>query len=90
MRAGFDDDATSKELAKAFGAVVRKLREQKGISQDSFAFDCGINRSYYGHIERGRYSPTLYTVHRIAVGLGISVSDLMQVVEKEWSLTKRS
>ena len=41
-----------KEL-KALGVRIRKLREAKGISQEEAARLAGIDRSYYGRIERG-------------------------------------
>jgi transcriptional regulator with XRE-family HTH domain len=42
----------AKEL-KAVGARIRKLREAQGISQEEVARLAGIDRSYYGRIERG-------------------------------------
>jgi transcriptional regulator with XRE-family HTH domain len=41
-----------KAALKAVGARIRKLREAKGISQEEAARLAGIDRSYYGRIER--------------------------------------
>jgi transcriptional regulator with XRE-family HTH domain len=43
----------SKKALKAVGARIRKLREAKGVSQEEAARLAGIDRSYYGRIERG-------------------------------------
>jgi transcriptional regulator with XRE-family HTH domain len=43
-------------VAKAFGAVVRAEREQRGIAQDAFALLAHVDRSYYGKLERGESS----------------------------------
>ena len=61
----------------AFGTRVAKLRREKNISQEALAFECGINRTYIGEIERGEKTPSLITIVKIAAGLGISKSELM-------------
>lgn len=61
----------------AFGNRVAKLRREKNISQEALAFECGINRTYIGEIERGEKTPSLITIVKIATGLGISKSELM-------------
>jgi transcriptional regulator with XRE-family HTH domain len=42
----------SRKALKAVGARIRKLRENRGISQEEAARLAGIDRSYYGRIER--------------------------------------
>ena len=60
----------------AFGNVLRKYREGRGLSQDEFAELCGISRAYYGRIERGEHSPTLEKSQQIASTLNIRLADL--------------
>ena len=60
------------------GAKIKQLREEKGIDQKSFAFDCEIGRTQLYMIEKGRTNPRLLTLIKIADGLGISVSELLQ------------
>lgn len=60
----------------AFGNVLRKYREGRGLSQDEFAELCGISRAYYGRIERGEHSPTLEKCQQIASTLNIRLADL--------------
>lgn len=60
----------------AFGQRVAKLRRENGFSQEQFAFECGVDRTYIGIIERGEKSPTLNTIVKIAKALKISKSEL--------------
>jgi transcriptional regulator with XRE-family HTH domain len=68
-------------LLVRFGKTVRKLREDAGYSQEGFADAIGVHRTYMGTIERGRGNPTLDMIARIARGLGMSVTRLLEKVE---------
>jgi transcriptional regulator with XRE-family HTH domain len=68
---------------KEFATVLRKLRLEKGFSQEAFAFEVGIHRTYVSQLERGLKSPSLKTLQKIAQVLGITLSDLMLLVETE-------
>jgi transcriptional regulator with XRE-family HTH domain len=64
--------------AVKFGAVVRRLREEKGLTQEELAERAGISATYVGFIERGDNVPTLTIVIQIASGLRIRPSDLLR------------
>lgn len=68
-------------LYKAFGNHVRELRTARGWSQEEFADRCGINRSHMGEVERGQVKATLGTLKKIAKGLDMTLSELLQGVE---------
>ena len=51
---------------KAFGLALRQMREEKGISQEQFAFEAELDRSYMSMVERGLRSPTMRTLLRLA------------------------
>ncbi len=63
-------------LLKAVAARIRALREARKIAQEVFAYEAGIDRSYYGGIERGQYSPTAINLAKIAVALGVEAGEL--------------
>ena len=79
-------DAT---LAKAFGEVVRALRAQTGLAQDRFALNAGIDRSYFGKLERGERQPSLALLLRIAEGLGIKGAELVELTESQIERARR-
>lgn len=70
-------------IDKAFARVLRRLRKQKGLSQEDLGFEAGIHRTYVSQLERGLKSPSLRTLHRISKVLGISLSELLALVEQE-------
>lgn len=61
-----------------FGNVLRKLRESRNLSQEEFSELCEISRAYYGRIERGEHSATLYLCYKICEATGLSLSDLFK------------
>ena len=69
-------------LPQVFGAVVRELRRQRGLSQERFAAQAGMDRAYMGGLERGERNPSLTTIARVARGLDMSISDVMRAVEE--------
>ena len=52
--------------AVRFGAIVRRLREQRGWTQDEMADRAGMNGSYLGFVERGDDVPTLTVIRLLA------------------------
>ena len=73
---------TPDPLWKAFGAAVRRLREEKGWSQEKFAAEVGVHRTYMGDVERGERNVSLTNIGRIAAGLGVSLTALMAEIER--------
>jgi transcriptional regulator with XRE-family HTH domain len=71
-----------RELAKAFGRVLRAAREKRGFSQEQLALDCEIDRTYVSLLERGLRQPTITVIFRLAASLGIRPSALLAQVER--------
>jgi transcriptional regulator with XRE-family HTH domain len=70
----------SKEL-KALGRAIRDLRLRMGHSQESFANEIDIDRSYMGCIERGEHNLALINLLKIAKALGMPLSQLLAVAK---------
>lgn len=68
----------SDDILVRFGARVRKLRVERGLSQEKFAAVCGLDRTYVGGIERGERNVALRNVAALAQGLGVTLSQLMK------------
>jgi len=64
-------------LSINFGRIVKRLREERGLSQEVLADRAELNRSYVGEVERGTAMPSLSTVTKIAKALNLSSSDLL-------------
>ncbi len=70
---------TSKTIIK-FGEIVRKKRQEKGLSQEDFAELVGVHRTYIGMIERAEKNITLLNIEKIAHALEISISELVETL----------
>jgi DNA-binding XRE family transcriptional regulator len=77
-----EKDHTPDPLCLAIGMRIRKLREARGVAQETFAYDAGLNRAWYGSVERGRYNITATNLARIAHALGVEVGDLFPLKEE--------
>ena len=56
---------------------VRRLRLQKGMTQEELAFAAEIDLTYMGGIERGRRNPSLLVMGRIAEALSVPLPKLI-------------
>jgi transcriptional regulator with XRE-family HTH domain len=74
----FDDGmkAVENNIKKIFGARVRALRSEKGWSQEDFAFECGLHRTYIGAVERGERNVSLENIKKIADTFKIDIAEL--------------
>jgi len=76
-------DSEGKILGKAFGVVLRRLRQERGISQEGLGFESGYHRTYISLLERGQKSPSLQTIFRLANSLKIHPAELIREVGSE-------
>ena len=65
-------------VTKKFGKRVRKLRNEKGMSQEDLADICGLDRTYISGIERGIRNVALKNIEALAKGLGVPISKLFE------------
>ncbi|QZN86532.1 helix-turn-helix transcriptional regulator [Cellulomonas sp. C5510] len=66
------------ELQRVVGEQVRRVRAERGLSQEALADALGVHRTYLGAVERGERNLTLRTVERLADRLAVDVRDLLE------------
>jgi transcriptional regulator with XRE-family HTH domain len=71
------------DIRKKLGLNVRRLRKSKGLSQEQFAFEANIHRTYVSDIERGARNPTITVVEKFARNLGVTPGYLLDADSKE-------
>lgn len=72
------DKAPSKEeVAAVFGAVLRRTRRVRGVTQEQLAAAGGVSSQFVSMLERGVNQPSLHTVVMMARGLGVDPRDLV-------------
>jgi transcriptional regulator with XRE-family HTH domain len=64
-------------------AIVALRKRQTNLSQERFAIDHGIDRSYLGGLERGERNPTYEILLRVAEALDVSLSQLIAEAERQ-------
>ena len=68
--------AWKRDIICRFGERLRELRTERGLSQEAFAHEAGLDRTYISGIERGRRNVSIRNVERLAIALGLSISEL--------------
>lgn len=76
------------DVRKTIGWNLRRLRVDKGLSQERLALEAGIDRSYVGRVERGMENVTVSTLEAISLTLDVHVSELFAVVDDKLASPK--
>ena len=66
-----------KEKLVQFGAKVRLLRQERGLTQFELAAKCGLDRNYIGMFERGERNPSYLSMLKIANGLDVNIKEML-------------
>ena len=66
------------DVQHRLAANLRRLRTDKSLSQEAFADEAGVHRTYISDLERAARNPTIRIVEVLAKALGVSVSDLLR------------
>ena len=64
--------------AARFGAILRRLREQRGWTKAKLATRAGMNAIYLGYVEEGRNAPTISTVLELLEVLDADAGEVMR------------
>jgi transcriptional regulator with XRE-family HTH domain len=74
------DEKKHPSLVK-LGMRIRELRKSKGFSQENFAAEVGLDRTYMGSVERGERNVAALNLIRIAKCLNLEVGELFPAVK---------
>ena len=70
------------EIRACLSMNMRRLRQSKGWSQEEFAHEAGLHRTYVSDLERGARNPTITVVDKLAVALGVNAGALLDEPSK--------
>jgi transcriptional regulator with XRE-family HTH domain len=65
------------DIRKRLAANLKRLRQERGLSQEKFAFEVDIHRTYISDLERGARNPTISLIDKLAKYLRVSAGDLL-------------
>jgi transcriptional regulator with XRE-family HTH domain len=64
-------------VAELFGLALRRVRRERGLSQEALAEATGLSANFVGEMERGLKAPGLGVVIRLSRALDVSIHDLL-------------
>lgn len=70
--------AEPQDIQSRMGRRLRQLRAERHWTQMRMAGDLGLDRSFLSDVERGRKAMSLRTMETLALGLKISISELVR------------
>jgi len=71
------------DAAAAFGKVLRRLRRQRGLTQEQLGLESDLRRTYVSLLELGRQQPSLTTILKLATALGEPPGNLVDLAVAE-------
>ena len=71
------------KIDNTFGAVLRKKRISKKLTQEALSIESSLSRAYISELEMGHKDPSLYTIFKLASALKIKPSTIIDEVERQ-------
>ena len=69
------------DMRKLVGRNVKRIRQEKGLTQEQLAELSGFSQQYISGLEQGRRNPTIVSLYELATALGVSHMELVRSVE---------
>ncbi len=66
------------DVRKRVGINLKRLRLERGLSQEELAFESGLHRTYISGVERGVRNPTILVLEEIAAALKVPAAELLE------------
>ena len=68
------------EYAQQVGAVIRRLRRDRNLTQEDVAYEAEVSIRHYQQLESGKMNPTLRTLYRVARVFGVPPNKLVEAL----------
>ncbi|EKD90355.1 MAG: hypothetical protein ACD_31C00008G0027 [uncultured bacterium] len=65
-----------REFTKRLSERLKEVRKSKKLTQQELAEKAGLHLTYVGHLELGKYHPTVFVMWKISKALGVSMNEL--------------
>ena len=76
------------DLREVFAANLRRLRHEKGLSQDDLAYEAEVSRSYVSQLEKGAFYASLKIVGKLAAAFQVEPAELLMTAPKRTARRK--
>jgi transcriptional regulator with XRE-family HTH domain len=71
------------DMRKLVGRNVKRIRQEKGLTQEQLAEISGFSQQYISGLEQGRRNPTIVSIYELATALGVSHMELVCPIERQ-------
>ena len=71
------------DMRKLVGRNVKRVRQEKGLTQEQLAELSGFSQQYISGLEQGKRNPTVVSLYELATALGVSHMELVRSAEDE-------
>ena len=71
------------DMRKLVGRNVKRIRQEKRLTQEQLAELSGFSQQYISGLEQGRRNPTIVSLYELATALGVSHMELVRSAEDE-------
>ena len=71
------------DMRKLVGRNVKRIRQEKGLTQEILAELSGFSQQYISGLEQGRRNPTVVSLYELATALGVSHIELVRAIDEE-------
>ena len=71
------------DMRKLVGRNVKRVRQEKGLTQEQLAELSGFSQQYISGLEQGQRNPTIVSLYELATALGVSHVELVRSAEDE-------
>ena len=78
------------ELGKIIAVNLKELRRERNLTLGQLSKMSGISKAMLSDIEKGDSNPTINTIWKIAGGLNVPYTKLIDGIEKETTVVRRS
>jgi transcriptional regulator with XRE-family HTH domain len=71
------------DMRKLVGRNVKRIRQEKGLTQEQLAELSGFSQQYISGLEQGRRNPTIVSIYELATALGVGHMELVRLAAEE-------
>ena len=70
------------DMRKLVGRNVKRIRQDRGLTQEELAERSGFSQQYISGLEQGRRNPTIVSIYELATAFGVSHMELVRPTEE--------
>jgi transcriptional regulator with XRE-family HTH domain len=71
------------DMRKLVGRNVKRIRQERGLTQEQLAELSGFSQQYISGLEQGQRNPTIVSLYELATALGVSHMELVRPIDPD-------